>query len=96
MRYAGGDVRGIPVGPDADFFENLMHATQQSWPRPKLLILSYPHNPTTEVVDLDFFQKVRENYLQQMRTKQKAAGSRHLTLTCCLLPAAFILADGIN
>ena len=55
---AGGDVRGIPVGPGADFFENLMHATQQSWPRPKLLILSYPHNPTTEVVDLDFFQKV--------------------------------------
>ena len=55
---AGGDVRGIPVGPDADFFENLMHATQQSWPRPRLLILSYPHNPTTEVVDLDFFQKV--------------------------------------
>ena len=55
---AGGDVRGIPVGPDADFFENLMHATQQSWPRPRLLILSYPHNPTTEVVDLDFFQKL--------------------------------------
>lgn len=55
---AGGDVRGIPVGPDADFFENLMHATQQSWPRPRLLILSYPHNPTTEVVDLNFFQKL--------------------------------------
>jgi alanine-synthesizing transaminase len=55
---AGGDVRGIPVGPEADFFENLMHATQQSWPRPRLLILSYPHNPTTEVVDLNFFQKV--------------------------------------
>lgn len=55
---AGGDVRGIPVGPDADFFDNLMHATQQSWPRPRLLILSYPHNPTTEVVDLDFFQKI--------------------------------------
>ena len=55
---AGGDVRGIPVGPDADFFDNLMHATQQSWPRPRLLILSYPHNPTTEVVDLDFFQKL--------------------------------------
>ena len=55
---AGGDVRGIPVGPDSDFLENLMHATQQTWPRPKLLILSYPHNPTTEVVDLDFFQKI--------------------------------------
>ncbi len=55
---AGGDVRGVPVGPGQDFFENLINATRQSWPRPKLLILSYPHNPTTEVVDLDFFQKV--------------------------------------
>jgi alanine-synthesizing transaminase len=62
---AGGDVRGIPVGPGQDFFENLMAATKQTWPRPKMLILSYPHNPTTEVVTLDFFQKVvdyaREN-----------------------------------
>ena len=55
---AGGDVRGIPVGPDQDFFENLMNATKQTWPRPKIVILSYPHNPTTEVVDLDFFQKI--------------------------------------
>jgi alanine-synthesizing transaminase len=55
---AGGDVRGIPVGPGQDFFENLMTATKQTWPRPKMLILSYPHNPTTEVVTLDFFQKV--------------------------------------
>ncbi len=55
---AGGDVRGIPTGPDEDFFENLMHATKQTWPRPKLLIISYPHNPTTAVVDLDFFQKI--------------------------------------
>ncbi len=55
---AGGDVRGIPTGPDEDFFENLMHATKQTWPRPKLLIISYPHNPTTEVVDLEFFQKI--------------------------------------
>ncbi len=62
---AGGDVRGIPLGPGQDFFENLVHATRQSWPRPKLLILSFPHNPTTETVDLDFFQKIvnfaREN-----------------------------------
>ena len=55
---AGGDVRGIPVGPDQDFFDNLMNATKQTWPRPKIVILSYPHNPTTEVVDLDFFQKI--------------------------------------
>ncbi len=64
---AGGDVRGIPVGPGQDFFENLMTATKQTWPRPKMLIISYPHNPTTEVVDLDFFQKVvdyaKENHV---------------------------------
>jgi alanine-synthesizing transaminase len=55
---SGGDVRGIPVGPDQIFFENLMNATRQTWPRPKILILSYPHNPTTEVVDLEFFEKL--------------------------------------
>jgi len=57
---SGGDVRGIPVGPDQDFFEDLMHATRQTWPRPKILILSYPHNPTTEVVDAEFFQKLAD------------------------------------
>jgi len=55
---AGGDVRGIPVGPDLDFFENLVEATKQTWPKPKLLIISYPHNPTTEVVNLEFFEKI--------------------------------------
>ena len=55
---AGGDVRGIPVGPGENFFDNLLHATRQTWPRPKILIISYPHNPTTEVVDRDFFQKI--------------------------------------
>ena len=55
---AGGDVRGIPAGPDQDFFDNLMQATRQTWPKPKVLILSYPHNPTTEVVDLEFFEKI--------------------------------------
>ncbi|MDF1593514.1 MAG: alanine transaminase [Desulfobacterales bacterium] len=55
---AGGDVRGIPLGPDCDFFDNLIQATRQTWPRPKLLIISYPHNPTTEVVNLEFFEKI--------------------------------------
>jgi len=62
---AGGDVRGIPLRPGQDFFENLIAATKQTWPKPKMLIVSYPHNPTTEVVTLDFFQKLvdyaREN-----------------------------------
>jgi len=55
---SGGDVRGIPLGPDQDFFENLINATKQTWPRPKIVIISYPHNPTTEIVDLEFFQKI--------------------------------------
>jgi len=55
---AGGDVRGIPLSPDRDFFEDLIAATRQTWPRPKILIISFPHNPTTEVVDLAFFEKV--------------------------------------
>ncbi len=55
---SGGDVRGIPMGPDHNFFENLMNATKQTWPRPRVLIISYPHNPTTEVVELDFFEKI--------------------------------------
>ena len=55
---SGGDVRGIPLGPDSDFFENLLSATKTTWPRPKVLIISYPHNPTTEVVDLAFFEKI--------------------------------------
>ncbi|MFP4429027.1 MAG: aminotransferase class I/II-fold pyridoxal phosphate-dependent enzyme [Desulfovermiculus sp.] len=55
---AGADVRRIPIGVDRDFFQDLLTATQQTWPLPKLLILSYPHNPTTAVVDLDFFQKI--------------------------------------
>ncbi|MDX9786838.1 MAG: aminotransferase class I/II-fold pyridoxal phosphate-dependent enzyme [Desulfobacterales bacterium] len=55
---AGGDVRGIPLGPDQDFFENLVTATRQTWPKPKMLIISYPHNPTTETVELDFFEKI--------------------------------------
>lgn len=55
---SGGDVRGIPVGPDGDFFDNLMAATKQTWPRPRVLVLCYPHNPTTEVVDLSFFEKI--------------------------------------
>ena len=55
---SGGDVRGIPVGPGLNFFDNLISATRQTWPRPKVLIISYPHNPTTEVVNIEFFEKI--------------------------------------
>ncbi len=55
---AGGDLRTVPMLPGQDFFASLVEATRQARPRPKLLILNFPHNPTTAVVDLDFFQKV--------------------------------------
>jgi len=55
---AGGDVRHVRLTPGGDFFENLMAAFRESWPQPKLLILSFPHNPTTAVVDLEFFKKI--------------------------------------
>lgn len=55
---AGGDLRSIPIGPDRDFFEDLLVAVKQTWPNPKMLIISYPHNPTTAVVDREFFVKL--------------------------------------
>jgi len=55
---AGGDLRSIPIGPDRDFFEDLLTATKQTWPAPKMLIVSYPHNPTTAVVERTFFEKI--------------------------------------
>lgn len=54
----GADVRRVPIGEGRDFFADLLTATRQTWPKPKLLILSFPHNPTTQVTTLEFFQKV--------------------------------------
>ncbi|MDR2946506.1 MAG: aminotransferase class I/II-fold pyridoxal phosphate-dependent enzyme [Candidatus Adiutrix sp.] len=55
---AGGDLRSVPIGPDRDFFEDLQVAVRQTWPRPRMLVISFPHNPTGTVVDLEFFEKV--------------------------------------
>jgi alanine-synthesizing transaminase len=57
---AGGEVRSIPLRKDSDFFADLAEAYKNTWPRPKMLILNFPNNPTTAVVDLDFFQKVAD------------------------------------
>ena len=57
---AGGDLRGIPIGSDRDFFDDLLTATKQTWPKSKMLIISYPHNPTTNIVDREFFEKIVE------------------------------------
>ncbi|MBI3803247.1 MAG: alanine transaminase [Nitrospirae bacterium] len=55
---AGGEVRSIPLAPGRDFFEDMTSAFKQAWPRPKMLIINFPHNPTTQVVDLEFFKKI--------------------------------------
>ncbi len=55
---AGGDLRSIPLVSSEGFMEQLEEAIKQTWPRPKLMILNFPHNPTTEVVDLEFFERI--------------------------------------
>jgi len=55
---AGGDLRSVPMHSSAGLLSHLHEAIKQTWPKPKLLILNFPHNPTTEVVDLDFFQRI--------------------------------------
>lgn len=55
---AGGDLRHIPIRAESDFFEDLKAAVRLTWPLPKMLILSFPHNPTTMVVDQDFFKRL--------------------------------------
>jgi alanine-synthesizing transaminase len=55
---AGGDLRTIPLVAGRDFFEDLQTAVRQVWPHPKMLIISFPHNPTTRVVDLKFFEQI--------------------------------------
>ena len=51
-------VRRIPIGRGRDFFEDLLTATRQTWPQLEALLLSYPHNPTTEMATPEFFKKV--------------------------------------
>ena len=58
VALAGADVRSVPLGPDLDFFENMKDAYEGTWPRPRLIITSFPHNPTTTCVDRSFFEQL--------------------------------------
>jgi alanine-synthesizing transaminase len=55
---AGADICHIPLIPGVDFFVTLEAALKESWPRPKVLVLNFPSNPTAQCVDLEFFTKV--------------------------------------
>ena len=57
---AGADIRHVPIGVDVDFFLGLEEAIKNSFPKPKMLVLNLPSNPTTQCVELDFFEKVIE------------------------------------
>ena len=55
---AGAEVIYIPMTDDTDFFEELEKSIRDSWPKPKLIILNFPANPTTHCVELEFFERV--------------------------------------
>jgi alanine-synthesizing transaminase len=67
--FAGADVRHVRLdGPESDsperpgeaFFENLMEAWESVWPKPRVIVLSFPHNPTTQCVDLAWMTRIVE------------------------------------
>ncbi len=55
---AGADVRHVPLVPGIDFFAELRRAIEDSWPKPKMLVINFPGNPTAQCVELDFFERV--------------------------------------
>jgi alanine-synthesizing transaminase len=57
---AGAEVRKAPIGSEEDYFETINRMFRNSWPRPRVIIVSFPHNPTTKTVDLGFFGRLVE------------------------------------
>ena len=55
---AGAEIRNVRMTPDVDFFTELERAIHESTPKPKMMILGFPSNPTAQCVDLDFFERV--------------------------------------
>jgi alanine-synthesizing transaminase len=58
--FAGADVQQVRLGPDQDFFGNLIEDWESTWPRPRVIVFSFPHNPTTECVDLAWMERIVE------------------------------------
>ena len=56
--FAGAEVREMPFTTDGDFIAMLKDGWDYSWPRPRVIVLSFPHNPTTACVDLAFMEEV--------------------------------------
>ncbi len=56
--FAGAAIREVPLAEGDEFIINLERAWEYSWPKPRVLVISFPHNPTTVCVDLGFFERV--------------------------------------
>jgi len=55
---SGADIRHVPMAPDVDFFTEVERAFKDTYPKPKMLIVNFPSNPTTQCVDLAFFERL--------------------------------------
>ncbi len=56
--FSGADVRQVPIGGDEDYVANVMEAWELGWPKPRVVVLSFPHNPTTATVELADLQRL--------------------------------------
>ncbi len=56
--FAGADAREIPIGGDEDYLQNVMDAWEYGWPKPRVVVLSFPHNPTTTCIELADMQRI--------------------------------------
>jgi alanine-synthesizing transaminase len=56
--FAGAEAQRVRLGPGEDFFANLLEIFENQWPRPRCVVFSFPHNPTTACVDLDWMQRI--------------------------------------
>jgi alanine-synthesizing transaminase len=56
--FAGADAREVPIGPGEDFVDNVMAAWEYGWPKPRVVVLSFPHNPTTTCIELADMQRL--------------------------------------
>jgi alanine-synthesizing transaminase len=62
---AGADTREVPLATDSDFLASVQEAYRYSWPKPRVIVLSFPHNPTTSCVDLEFMQALVDFALER-------------------------------
>jgi alanine-synthesizing transaminase len=56
--FAGAEVQRVRLGPGENFFENVLEAWENQWPRPRVILFSFPHNPTTACVDLEYMARL--------------------------------------